>query len=124
MLEQVAKRLTDGWGTKAQPLTIPTLLTQGNRSAGRDGVRVKTKREAKRDLTVPAARKACGVILGRQDRDHCEDCMPEEVRAGAMAFREKGGRGSKRCAHPGRIRRTQMQRTDGVGCRPWRSGGS
>lgn len=87
LVEQVAKRLAEGQGAEPQSLTIPTLLTQGNRSAGRDSVRVKPKREKQRELTVPQACKACGVVLKRQDRDHCGDCMPEELRASAMAFR-------------------------------------
>jgi predicted Zn-ribbon and HTH transcriptional regulator len=87
VVEQVAKRLAEGHGAEPQSLTIPTLLTQGNRSAGRDSVRVKPKREKQRELTVPQACKACGVVLKRQDRDHCGDCMPEELRASAMAFR-------------------------------------
>jgi CRISPR/Cas system-associated endonuclease Cas1 len=37
VVEQVAQRLTDGERTGKRPLTIPTLLTQTNRSAGRDG---------------------------------------------------------------------------------------
>jgi hypothetical protein len=90
VVEQVAKRLTEGRGTRKQPLTIPTLLTQNNRSAGRDGARVKPKRESKRELAVPVACKACGVILERQDRHHCDESMSEEVRTSALAFREKG----------------------------------
>ena len=46
VVEQMAMVLTEGRGTQAQLLTIPTLLTQGNRSAGRDGVRVKPTCEA------------------------------------------------------------------------------
>jgi hypothetical protein len=90
VVEQVAKRLAEGQGTSKQPLMIPTLLTEANRSAGRDGVRVKPKREERVELRVPSACKACGVVLERQDRDHCEDCMPEELRNSAVAFREKG----------------------------------
>lgn len=37
-LEQVAQCLTKGQGTAARPLTVPTLLSQSNRSAGRDRV--------------------------------------------------------------------------------------
>ena len=90
VVEQVAKRLSEARGTKAQPLTIPTLLTEANRSVGRDAVRVKPMREAKVELTVPRACKACGVVLLRQDRGHCNECMPREVRASATAFREAG----------------------------------
>jgi hypothetical protein len=90
VVEQVAKRLTEGQGTNAQPLTVPTLLTEANRSAGRDGVRVKPKREMKSEFAVPRACKACGVVLERQDRHHCEDCMPEELRASVMTFCEVG----------------------------------
>lgn len=89
-MEQVAKRLADGRGTTKQPLTNLTLLTEANRSAGRDGVRVKPKREASPELTAPRACRACGVMLERQDSDYCEDCIPEELRASAMAFREVG----------------------------------
>ena len=90
VVEQVAKRLAEGQGTESQPLTIPTLLTEANRSKGRDGVRVKHKHMTKQELTVPRACEACGVILERRDRDHCDDCMPDEIRASAMAFREQG----------------------------------
>ncbi len=45
VVEQVAQRLAEGDGTKVQPLTVPTLLTQGNRREGREGVRVEPKRE-------------------------------------------------------------------------------
>ena len=89
-VEQVAQCLTEGQGTSKQPLTVPTLLTEANRSAGRDGVRVKPRRETKQGLTVLQACKACGVVLERQDRNHCGDCMPEELRAGALVLREKG----------------------------------
>ena len=44
----------------------------------------------KSEFAVPRPCKACGVILERQDRDHCDDCMPEEVRASAMVFRAAG----------------------------------
>ena len=46
VVEQVAQRLAEGRGSATQPFSIPTLLTEANRSAGRDGVRVKVKREA------------------------------------------------------------------------------
>jgi hypothetical protein len=34
VVEHVAQRLAEGQGTRAQPLTVPTLLTQGSGSGG------------------------------------------------------------------------------------------
>lgn len=90
VVKQVAQRLADGRGTATQPLTDPTLLTETSRSAGRDGVRVKPKREVTAEVTVPKACTACGVVLERQDRDHCDDCLPGERAARAVAYREAG----------------------------------
>lgn len=80
VIEQVAERPTDGMGTRSQ------LLTQSNRSAGRDQVKLTRIRVAKQDLTMPAA---CSEVLERQDRNYCDDCM-EEVRTSETAFREAG----------------------------------
>jgi CRISPR/Cas system-associated endonuclease Cas1 len=43
IVEQVAQRLSQGQGTQMRPLTVPTLLTQTNRSEGRDRVRTVPK---------------------------------------------------------------------------------
>lgn len=76
VVEQVAQRLTQGQGTAAQPLTVPTLLTQGNRSAGRERVRTKPRRSTSPEkLTMPTACRACGVILEDATRQYCEGCF-------------------------------------------------
>lgn len=90
VVEQVAKRLSEGHGTRRKPLTTPTLLTQANRSAGRDGVRVKAKREVAAQLTVPRACTSCGVVLGVGDRSFCDACLPEVNQTNAIDFRERG----------------------------------
>jgi hypothetical protein len=90
LVEQVAKRLSEGRGTRARPLTIPTLLTQANRSAGPDGVRVKPRRKVAAQLTVPRACTGCGVVLQAGDRNFCDVWLPEVNQTNALDFRERG----------------------------------
>lgn len=78
VVEQVAQRLTHGYETTAKPLTIPTLLTQANRSAGRDRVRTSAKRgNSTIRLDAPAGCRECGVILEDRTRHYCDDCLPQ-----------------------------------------------
>ncbi len=90
VVEQMAQRLTHGHGTTAKPLTTPTLLTQSNRSAGRNGVRTTPKLQK---LEAPAACRSCGVILEDATRQYCDECRPEiqatQMREFSAAGREK-----------------------------------
>jgi hypothetical protein len=94
VVEQVAQRLTQGQGTMAQPITIPTMLTQANRSTGRDRVRTQPQRSRITDkLAVPTACRDCGIILKASTRQYCEACFvtyqAEEVAAFSTGGRAK-----------------------------------
>jgi hypothetical protein len=91
VVEQVAQRLATGQGTAAQPLRVPTLLTQANRSAGRGGRRTAPKRTTKpQKLEAPAACRSCGVILEDATRQYCDDCRPEVQAAQVVDFSAAG----------------------------------
>jgi len=91
VVEQVAQRLAENQGTVSIPLKIPTLLSQANRSAGRAGVRTKTKKPA-REITIPApnACRECGIVLNDMTRKCCDDCLPMHQRLQAASFSEAG----------------------------------
>jgi CRISPR-associated endonuclease Cas1 len=92
VVEQGTQCLTQGQGAKVQPLTIPTLLTQANRSAGRDAVRTAPKREMTSEtLTMPATCRGCGVLLAERDRHYCEPCWYSDQQEQAASF-SAGGR--------------------------------
>lgn len=102
-VEQVTQRLARNTATKAQPLMVPTLLTQANRSAGRDQVRTKPRLSSAPEKTsLPAACRERGVVLEDPARHYCEECFAayqeEEVatfsaggRAKLVALRAAGG---------------------------------
>jgi hypothetical protein len=91
VVEQVAQRLTKGQGTTARPLTVPTLLTQGNRSRGRDGVRTSPKSAPRsRELEAPGGCLECGVMLEDQAREYCDDCLPDYREAQITSFSDAG----------------------------------
>lgn len=91
LVEQVAQRLAKGQGTAAQPLRVPTLLTQTNRSAGRDAVRTNPRSTTKqKPLDAPAACRECGVLLAVQNRQYCDDCRPEVEQAEVADFSAAG----------------------------------
>ncbi len=57
---------------------LATLLTQANRSAGRDGVRRQPKRTRIEPVpTLPPACLSCGSYLSDPERRYCDDCLPE-----------------------------------------------
>jgi hypothetical protein len=91
VVEQVAQRLTKGQGTSRQPVTVPTLLTQSNRSAGRDALRPSAKRTPRpQKLEAPAGCRECGVMLDDRSRQYCDDCLPEYREAQAASYAEAG----------------------------------
>jgi len=70
---------------------VPTLLSQANRSAGRDRVRTTAKKATTPGkLMVPPACRDCGVVLDDTSRIYCDDCLPTYQRAYATAFSEAG----------------------------------
>jgi CRISPR-associated endonuclease Cas1 len=91
VVEQVAQRLAQAQGTTAQPLKVPTLLTQANRSAGRDTVRTSAKRvPAPEKLEAPLACRMCGVLLTKRRPQYCDDCRPEVQAAQVGGFSAAG----------------------------------
>jgi hypothetical protein len=91
VVEQVVQRLTKGQGTAARPLTVPTLLTQSNRSAGRERVRTSAKREEMpQKLETPGGCRECGVILEDRSRQYCDACLPEYREPQTVSFSDSG----------------------------------
>jgi hypothetical protein len=92
VVEQVAQRLATGQGNVAQPLRVPTLLTQANRSAGREKVRTTARRTKQPEkLEAPSACRGCGVILADAARQYCDECR-HEVQAAQVAEFSAAGR--------------------------------
>jgi CRISPR-associated endonuclease Cas1 len=78
--ESIARELLKPTGQTGPrtPASLPTPLTQANRSAGRDGIRKKASRPVPtQTLEVPNACKWCGVILENRERTWCDDCYAE-----------------------------------------------
>ncbi len=93
VVEQVAQRLADKHGITARPIMVPTLLSQANRSAGRDSVRtVPKKRAPAGTLAAPNACRDCGTILHRRGRMYCDECLPEYRDEQAASFSDAGRR--------------------------------
>lgn len=91
VVEQVAQRLAEKQGTVAMPLRVPTLLSQANRSAGRDGVRTAPKKDAPTGrLSAPNACQDCGTILDRRGRMYCDQCLPNYRDEHAASFSDAG----------------------------------
>lgn len=88
VVEQVALRLAE---TDAKPFVIPTLLTQSNRSQGRDAIRQGPRRDAKpKPITTVHACLECGVILEDQTRRICDECLPEHTEKNNQIFSPAG----------------------------------
>jgi predicted Zn-ribbon and HTH transcriptional regulator len=91
VVEQVAQRLAKSQGATTQPLQVPTLLTQANRSAGRDRIRTAEKRRSRPGrLEAPAACRECGVVLEEGNRQYCDECRPEVQAAQVVDFSAAG----------------------------------
>lgn len=88
VVEQVARRLA---ASNSKPFVIPTLLTQSNRSTGRDIIRQQPKRDnTPEPISRTAACIECGTILEVTDRRYCDDCLPDQLEQQAMAFSTTG----------------------------------
>lgn len=89
--------------------TMPTLLTESNRSAGRDAVRTRpASPERPAELALPNACRTCGVVLEDGGRRHCDACLPEvksrigeEIRTPALAALERLRAGGRDPGHGG-----------------------
>jgi CRISPR-associated endonuclease Cas1 len=69
---------------------LPTPLTQGNRSKGRDGIR-KGERKLRLQASVfPRACVSCGVVFDdRRERTYCDDCVLDVRRSEFDRARDK-----------------------------------
>lgn len=94
VVEGIAQRLMDSRETGqvfASQKSLPTPLTQSNRSAGRGKTAPRpAARPNRRDALLPNACRQCGVILERSDRQHCPDCMPDHKREHGESFAAVG----------------------------------
>lgn len=70
---------------------LPTPLTEGNRSRGRDSARRKERSEPReaQPALFPACRR-CGVRLTSHDRRYCDECLPEQRAEGIAVFSAAG----------------------------------
>lgn len=91
VVEQVAQRLVQGQSTTSKPIRVPTLLSQQNRSAGRDRVRTTEKKaNTPAKLPVPPGCRECGVVLEDRSRMYCDACLAHYKETQATAFSEAG----------------------------------
>jgi len=91
VVEQVAQRLVQRQGAASKPIKVPTLLSQANRSAGRDGVRTKATQGGRPcRFTVPSACRECGGILEGALRTYCDACLPTIQERQSEAFSASG----------------------------------
>jgi hypothetical protein len=76
-VEKIAYRLGGTVQEAGKPLTVPTLLTQANRSDGRAAVRVNPPKQARAaKLSTTTARRECGLVLSDPTKHYCDDCLP------------------------------------------------
>lgn len=91
MVEKVAYRLGRTVQEAGKSLTVPTLLTQANRSDGRAAVRVNTPKQAKTEkLSKTTACRECGVVLSGPAKHYCEVCLPVYKDSHVEMFSEAG----------------------------------
>lgn len=87
-VEQIALRLAEATST---PFIVPTLLTQSNRSAGRDEVRQRSRRSNDpRPISANSACIECGLVLDGPNRRYCEECLPEHLEQQAVTLSTTG----------------------------------
>jgi CRISPR-associated endonuclease Cas1 len=91
IVEGIAKRLFEAERVRVdQTKQLPTLLTQMNRSAGRNAVRREPKRDqSTNESRLPATCRGCGCTLSDRRRRYCDVCLPEheEERRAKLACR-------------------------------------
>jgi CRISPR-associated endonuclease Cas1 len=59
--------------------SVPTLLTESRRSAGRDGIRRQNKPQARPLPALSATCTDCGTSLDDDDRKYCDRCFSERM---------------------------------------------
>jgi CRISPR-associated protein Cas1 len=91
VVEQVAQRLVHTQSEATKPNRLPTLLSQTNRSEGREGVRTTPKRDnGVGTVRLPSACHECGTILQIRTRKYCDECLPIAKERSLAAFSESG----------------------------------
>jgi len=91
VVEQLAQRLVHGQSKTSKPIKVPTLLSQANRSDGRDRVRTTAKRETEsKPQKLPNACRECGTILAARSRKYCDACLPAIRERSISTFSESG----------------------------------
>ncbi|MDP9366395.1 MAG: CRISPR-associated endonuclease Cas1 [Chloroflexota bacterium] len=92
--ESVARDLFRPEGRAAKrDRTMPTPLTEANRSAGREGVQGRPRRPASPAVTdLPPACRGCGMVLDDPERSYCDGCLPERREDVVEAFATVGPR--------------------------------
>lgn len=91
VVEQVAQRLAHGQSKTSKPITVPTLLSQANRSDGRDRVRTSAKRGINQGTQkVPNGCRECGTILASRSRTYCDACLPVAKERSIAKFSDSG----------------------------------
>ncbi len=69
---------------------LPTPLTQGNRSKGRDGIRKGERKLRFQASRLPRACMSCGVVFDDgQERTYCDECIDDARRAEFDRARDK-----------------------------------
>ena len=69
---------------------LPTMLTQSNRSAGRDAVRRRPKKVAPEPRVRAGSCAGCGAPLASSRRRYCEECLPEHEQETLALLSEAG----------------------------------
>jgi CRISPR-associated endonuclease Cas1 len=70
----------NGRGRPRSSRSLPTPLTQANRSAGRDGVRVRRPGKPRsKGASLARTCVVCGSDLGRRQRRYCSSCQPAQT---------------------------------------------
>ncbi len=91
VVEQVAQRLVHGQSTTSKPISVPTLLSQANRSDGRNRVRTNLERDSGSEAhKLPNACRECGTILTTGSRKYCDACLPAAKARSITKFSESG----------------------------------
>ncbi len=71
--ESLARKLV---ARRIRRVSVPTPLTQTNRSAGRDGIRVRARRTRTQPHALPKQCQLCGIDLEKRRRRYCDSCRP------------------------------------------------
>ncbi|MGB3306369.1 MAG: CRISPR-associated endonuclease Cas1 [Thermomicrobiales bacterium] len=91
LVEKVAYRLGRTVQEAGKPLTVPTLLTQANRSEGRATVRVNPPKQARSGkISTTTACRECGVVLSDSTKHYCDECLPTYRDAHTATFSAAG----------------------------------